>query len=196
MMEALVNASTIPPAQQSLENFKKTYFNMTIEKVAPYFPIDIRVKPGYTAVEEVLNNDPQKMTIHQLHKHCFYLETELFQTGLDTCTICRIVIGSLKIIWQISVRDVFQVHTILLNKNYNIQNIIHLSIPETEMWKELPILWRGQEVGQIGPIQALQVRHESYPLPEQLEWFYIEYDYLKLYTTIMLLCEHMNVTSR
>ena len=194
MMEAMVTASMIPAAQESMENFKNTYFNMTLEKVAPYFPIDIRIKPGYTAVEEVLNNDPKKMTIHQLHKHRFYLETELFQTGSDTCTICRIVIGSVKITWQISVRDVFQVHTLLLSKkiNYNLQNIIHLSISETEMWKGLPILWRGQEVGQIGPIEASgKVRHEPYQLPEQLEWFDVEYDrFLRMYTPIMLLREH------
>jgi len=190
MMEAMVTASMMPSAQQSMENFKKTYFNMTLERVAPYFPIDIRVKPGYTAIEETINDDPKKMTVNQLHKHRFYLETELFQTGSDTCTICRIVIGSVKITWQISVQDVFQAHTLLLSKNYA-QNIIHLSIPETEIWKGLPILWRGQEVGQIGPIEALQVKHEPHPLPEQLEWFNAEYDsYLRIHIAIMLLPEH------
>ena len=53
------------------------------------------MKSAHTAMtEELLDKDPSKMTIFELHKHPFYLETELLQTGPDTITICRIVIGS------------------------------------------------------------------------------------------------------
>jgi len=197
IMEALVTASMIPTVQQSVENYKKTYFAMSLEKVAPYFPIDIQVKPGYTAVEEVLSSDPKKMTVHQLHKHRFYLETELFQTGSGTCSICKIVIGSVKITWQISVGFVFQVSTLLLSKKYDLETITHLSIPEVEMWKGLPILWRGQEVGKIGSIETLldPVRREPYPLPTELKWLFLGYDsFLKIHFNVMLLREHAHWT--
>ena len=97
MIEAMASVSMVPAVQKSVENFKKTFFGMTIEEAAPYFPVDLRIKPGYTQVIESLDKDPRKMTIGELHKHRFYLETELFETGTDTCTIYRIVIGSVKL---------------------------------------------------------------------------------------------------
>ena len=49
---------------------------MTLKEAAPYFPI-IKVKPGYTTMHEDLDKDPSQMTISELHKHRFYLETEI-----------------------------------------------------------------------------------------------------------------------
>ena len=89
LMEAMVAASMIPAAQQSVENFKRTYFGMTLGEAAPYFP----TVTAHDALREKLDKDPSKMTIFELHKHRFFLETELLQTGPDTITICRIVIG-------------------------------------------------------------------------------------------------------
>ena len=85
MMEAMATASLIPAAQQSVENFKRTFFGMTLSEAAPYFPI-VPMKPSHTDITEILAKDPSKMTIFELHKHRFYLETELLQTGPDTCT--------------------------------------------------------------------------------------------------------------
>ena len=96
MMEAMATASMIPAAQEAIENFKKIFFSMTLKEAAPYFPI-IPVKPGYIMMHEALHRDPSQMTIGELHKHRFYLETEIIQTGPDTCTICSIRIGSVTI---------------------------------------------------------------------------------------------------
>ena len=93
MIEATAAASLIPAAQQSVENFKRTFFGMTLAEAAPYFPT-IPLKSAHTKITEQLDKDPSRMTIFELHKHRFYLETELLQTGPDTITICRIVIGS------------------------------------------------------------------------------------------------------
>ena len=82
-------ASRIPAAQKAIEDFKKTFFNMTLKEVAPYFPV-IDVKPNHTELHEELDRDPSEMPIGELHKHRFYLETEILKTGPDTCTICRI----------------------------------------------------------------------------------------------------------
>ena len=71
---------------------------MTLKEVAPYFPF-ISVKPNCTELHENLERGPSQKTIKELHKHCFYLETEILKTGPDTCTICRIMIGSVAIVW-------------------------------------------------------------------------------------------------
>ena len=115
MMEAMAAASLIPAAQQSVENFKQTFFGMTLAEAAPYFPITPS-KSAHTAMTEQLDKDPSKMTIFELHKHRFYLETDLFQTGPDTITICRIVIGSVTITWQIHVDHVYKAYCSLKKK--------------------------------------------------------------------------------
>ena len=65
---------------------------MTLKEAAPYFPV-IRVKPDHTELYKVLDRDPSQMTIGELNKYHFYLETKILQTGPDTCTICKIRIS-------------------------------------------------------------------------------------------------------
>ena len=110
MMEAMATASRIPAAQETIENFKKTHFSITLKKAAPYFPV-INVKPNHAELHEDLDKDPNKMTIGELHKHRFYLETEVLKIGPNTCTICRIMIGSVAIVWQIHVEYAYQVYS-------------------------------------------------------------------------------------
>ena len=173
MMEAMAVASLIPAAQQSVENFKTTFFGMTLAKAAPYFPI-IPLKSAHTAMTEQLDKDPSKMTIFELHKHRFYLETELLQTGPDTITICRIVIGSVTITWQIHVDHVYKAYCSLKKKQSQLppQGIMALSVDEAERYEGLLFVWRGQEIKQIGPIEPLpqQIQHKPIPLPEGLQW--------------------------
>ena len=172
MMEAMANASMIPAAQEVIENFKKTFFNITLKEAAPYFPV-IEVKPNHTELCEDLDRDPSEMTIGELHKHRFYLETEILKTGPDTCTICRIMIGSVAIIWQIHVDHAYQAYSRLkrFHSQSSLQAIRFMSIPETERWEGLPFLWHGQDIGEIGPIESSTcVRHEPYPLPQGFEW--------------------------
>ncbi|XP_065901461.1 glycylpeptide N-tetradecanoyltransferase-like isoform X2 [Dysidea avara] len=182
MLEAMVNASMVPAAQQSLKNFKETFFSMTLQEAAPYFPVIVREKPGHVVIQEILNKDHQKMTIGELHKHRFYLENELFQTGSDTCTICRIVLGSVKIIWHIHVDHVYQAYLSLNKKKSQLppQAITYLAIPKVVWWLKLPVLWRGQEVHDrmIGPIVKLtrHVRKEPHILHEELKWANLTYD--------------------
>ena len=92
MMKARAAASLKPAAQQSVENFKRTFFGMTLAKEAPHFLPIIPLKSAHTAMTEQLDKDPSKMTIFELHKHRFYLETKLLQTGPVTITICSIYI--------------------------------------------------------------------------------------------------------
>ena len=171
MMETMATASMIPAAQETIENFKKTFFSMTLKEAAPYFPV-IQVKPNHTELYEELDRDPSKMTIGELHKHRFYLETEILKTGPDTFTICRIVIGSVMIIWQVHVNHVYQAYSMLKLHSQPLPQAIHyMSIPETKMWEGLPFLWHGQDIGKIGPIEtSTYARREPYPLPQGYEW--------------------------
>ena len=145
---------------------------MTLKEAAPYFPV-IKVKPNHTELHEDLDRDPSEMTIGELHKHRFYLETEILKSGTDTCTICRIIIGSVTIIWQIHVDHAYQAHSRLkkLRSQTLLQAIRFMSIPETERWEGLPFLWHGQDMGEVGPIESSScVRQEPYPLPQGFEW--------------------------
>ena len=178
MMETMATASMISAAQETIKNFKNTFFSMTLKEAAPYFPV-IKVKPNHTELYEKLDKDPSKMTIGELHKHRFYLETEILKTGPDTCTICRIIIGSVMIIWQIHVEHVYQAYSRLkkLHIQLPLQAIQFMSIPEMKRWEGLPILWNGQDVDEIGPIETSTcVRHEPYPLPQGYEWSILDSD--------------------
>jgi len=170
ILEAMAAASLIPAAQESVENFKKTFFGMTLSEAAPYFPVCVRKKPDHTIMREVLDKDPTQMTIGDLHRHRFFIEVEITEKP-DSCTISRIVIGSVIIEWQIHVDYVYQAYTALENKlsQLALQSVTHLSIPEVIRWAELPILWRGQELTHIGPFEDLK-KTPSYNLPEGLEW--------------------------
>ena len=172
MMEAMATASRIPAAQETIENFKKTFFSITLKEAAPYFPV-IKVKPNHAELHEDLDWDPSQVTIGELHKHRFYLETEVLKTGPDTCTVCRIMIGSVAIVWQIHVDYAYHIYSRLKKVHPQLlsKEICFMSIPEMEKWEGLPFLWRGQDVGKIGPIESSTcVRHEPYPLPQGFEW--------------------------
>ena len=84
-------------------------------------------------MHEVLDKDPSQMTIGELHKHRFYLETEVVQNGPDTCTICSIKIGSVTIVWQIHLDHIHQAYSSIQSKMHSqlaMQAISYLSIPE------------------------------------------------------------------
>ena len=180
MMEAMATASMIPAAQATIENYKKAFFSMTLKEAAPYFPV-VPVKSGHTTMHEDLNKDPSQMTIGELHKHRFYLETEVIQTGPDTCTICSIKIGSVTIVWQIHLDNVYQAYISIKGKNSQLksQAIRHLSIDQAIFLEaRLPILLRGEIVEKNGPIQQCSESGESqpYPLPTGYEWVVLGYD--------------------
>ena len=181
MLETMATASLIPAAQETMENFKKTFFNMTLKEAAPYFPV-IPVKSGHITMHEHLDRDPSEMTIGELHKHRFYLETEVIQTGPDTCTICRIKIGSVTVVWQIHVDHVYQAYSSIKSKMHSqlsIHAISYLSIPEAAFLEaKLPLLLRGQEITQIGPFEQLteDTSKNHHPLPEGYEWCSVNRD--------------------
>ena len=174
MMEAMVTVSMIPAAQQMMENFKRVYFKMKLSDVVPYIPV-IPLKLGYTKIQEVIDKDPRNFTIEELHKHRFYLETELFKTGNNTIQCYKIMIGSVAIVWLIHVNDVYQAYTSLKNQTPS-PAIVYLTIPRVQEWIGIPNLWRGQNIEKIGPIEPLSgsITHNPLELPKQFEWTLID----------------------
>ena len=173
MMEAMAIASMIPAAQETIENFKKTFYNMTLKEAAPYFPV-MPAKSGYTAMHEDIDRDPSEMTIGELQKHRFYLETEVIQEGPGTCKIRKIMIGSVMIIWQIHVDHAYQAYSRLkvLHSQLPLQAIRYISVPEMKSWEGLPLLFPGQDMGEVGPIESsFDVTDKPYPLPQGFEWY-------------------------
>ena len=148
IMEAMATASMISAAQQSVENFKKTYmyYCMKLCEVLPDFVPVIPLKLGHTTIEEALDKDPKQLTIEELHKHRFFLEDKIFEIGPNTLAHYTIYCGSLKITWQVHVDHVYKAYSSINNKRcqLSLHAITHLSIPEVEDWTNLPVLWCGQ----------------------------------------------------
>ena len=188
MMEAMVTASMIPAAQETLQNFKEAFYGMKLSEVVPFIPV-IPLKSSHISIEEQLDVDPRQYTIGELNKHRFYLESELFESGSGTVTCYKIVVGSLFIVWQIHVDLVYKAYLSLSKKKSFLQSqaISHLSIPSVTKWASLPVMLRGQEVNEVGPIeQPLQdrKRKDSYSLPQGLQWTWLNsHDAMKFIDT-------------
>ena len=174
MMEAMVNASMVPAAQQSLENFKKVFHGKKLDEVVPHYVPVLSLMPNHTILREVLDKDPRHLTIAELHEHCFYLETELLETGGGSLSYYKIMVGSVIIEWQIHVNHVYQVRLRLKRKKaiLSLQAISQFVIPSAIKWEGLPVIWTGQEVEQIGPIEPVtdKVEKKPYLLPKGFEW--------------------------
>ena len=90
MIEAMASASLIAPAYESIENFKETFFNMTLAEAAPYLTVTRNES-------EMCDDDYSQITIHELYRHQFYLKTQFVRVGSDMLKTCRIVIEYLSI---------------------------------------------------------------------------------------------------
>ena len=188
IMEAMVTASMVPAAQQSLKNFKKTFFSMKLDEVIlPKLPLE----PNHTILKEVLDKDLKQLTIASLSQHHLYLE-EMLETALS---YRKIKMGSAIIEWQIHIDHVYQVYS-LLNKKMAallLGRINELFIPSATKWEGLPMQWFGQEEREIGPIEPVtdKVQKEPYSLPEGFEWIFMnsEAPEVEIYKTCLGLGE-------
>ena len=150
MMEAMVTASMVPAAQQSLENFKKTFFSMKLDEVKlPELPL----KPNHTILKVVLDKDLEQLTIASLSQYHLYLEN-ILETALS---YHKIMMGSVIIEWQIHIDHAYRVHSLLNKKmpTLSLEGTSELFIPNAIKWEGLPFTWIGQEEREIGPIQPV-----------------------------------------
>ena len=82
--------------------------------------------------------------------------------------------GCVELTWQIPTELVYRAYTSMKRKHDELLSLAVQSLvcEEADEYAGLPILWRGQEVEEIGPIEPLpeHVRQEPYSLPQGFHW--------------------------
>ena len=172
LLEALVSASGSPEAEAMLEQFKQIHY---VHKVSEVLPCVI-VRPIKDSVNfvEKFNKDPKELTLLDLLQHKHVLEYEVMDIGENKIVLSCIRTGCIEITWQIPLDQVYQAYA-SVKKNYDMLSSLRvesLVCKVADEYAGLPILWRGQEVGEVGPIKPLpeHVRQEPYSLPQGFQW--------------------------
>ena len=172
LLQALVSASGSPEAEEWLENFKKTFYAKKVTEVIPY----ISIKPFIESINivEKFNKDPRDLTISELLEHKYKLEYEVLDIDEGELVLSCIKTGCVELTWQIPQELVYRAYTSMKRKHDELSSLAVKSLvcEEADEHAGLPILWRGQEVGEVGPIEPLpeHVRQEPYSLPQGFHW--------------------------
>ena len=81
--------------------------------------------------------------------------------------------GCVELTWQIPQELIYRAYTSTKKDNeLSSMAVKSLSCKQVERYKGFPILWHGEEVGEVGPIEPLpeHVRQEPYSLPQGFHW--------------------------
>ena len=171
LLQALVSVSGSPEAEEWLENFKATFYAKKVTEVIPY----VTIKPFKESIDivEKFDKDPKDLTISELLEHKYKLEYELDVDEGELVLSC-IKTGCVELTWQIPRELVYRAYTSMKRKHDELSSLAVKSLvcEEADELVGLPILWRGQEVGEVGPIEPLpeHVRQEPYSLPQGFQW--------------------------
>ena len=172
LLQALVSASGSPEAEQWLESFKATFYTKKVTEVIPY----ISIKPLKESIDiiEKFDKNPKDLTISELLEHKYKLEYEVLDIDEGELVLSCIKTGCVELTWQIPPELVYQAYTSMKRKHDELSSLAVKSLicKEADEFAGLPILWRGQEVGDVGPIEPLpeHVRQEPYSLPQGFHW--------------------------
>ena len=172
LLQALVSASGSPEAEQWLESFKATFYTKKVTEVIPY----ISIKPFKESIDivEKFDKNPKDLTISELLEHKYKLEYEVLDIDEGELVLSCIKTGCIELTWQIPQELVYQAYTSMKRKHDGLSSLAVKSLvcEEADEYAGLPILWRGQEVGEVGPIEPLpeHVRQEPYSLPQGFHW--------------------------
>ena len=172
LLEALTYASGSPEAIEFLENFKKTFYPRKISEFIPYQLI----KPfkQFVNLKDKFDKDPSELTVYELLEHKYKLETEVLNTDEGELVLSCIKTGCVELTWQIPQELVYRAYTSMKRKHDKLSSLAIKSLfcEKADKYAGLPILWHGQEVGEVGPIEPLpeHVRQEPYSLPQGFHW--------------------------
>ena len=172
LLQALVSASGSPEAEEWLENFKATFYAKKVTEVIPY----VTIKPfkESTKIVEKFDKDPKDLTISELLEHKYKLEYEVLDIDEGELVLSCIKTGCVELTWQIPQELIYRAYTSMKRNHDDLLSLAVKSLvcEAAERYAGLPILWRGQEVGEIGPIEPLpeHVRQEPYSLPQGFQW--------------------------
>ena len=172
LLQALVSASGSPEAEQLLESFKATFYAKKVTEVIPY----ISIKPFNDSVDivEKFDKSPKDLIISELLEHKYKLEYEVLDIDEGELVLSCIKTGCVELTWQIPQELFYRAYTSMKRKHDELSSLAVKSLvcEEADEHAGLPILWCGQEVGEVGPIEPLpeQVRQEPYSLPQGFHW--------------------------
>ena len=172
LLQALVSASGSSEAEEWLESFKTIFYTKKVNEVIPY----VSIKPFKESIDivEKFDKDPKDLTISELLEHKYKLEYEVLDIDEGELVLSCIKTGCVELTWQIPQELIYQAHTSMKRKHDELSSLAVKSLvcEEADEFAGLPILWRGQEVGEIGPIEPLpeHVRQEPYSLPQGFQW--------------------------
>ena len=172
LLEALTYASGSPEAIELLEYFKRTFYPRKINEFIPYQ----LVKPfkEFTSLKDKFKKDPSEVTVYDLLKHRYKIEYEVLDINEGELVLSCIKTGCVELTWQIPQDLVYRAYTSMKRKRDELSSlgVKSLVCEEADEHAGLPILWCGQEVGEVGPIEPLpeHVRQEPYSLPQGFQW--------------------------
>ena len=173
LLQALVSASESPEAEDMLEAFKATFYTKKISEVIPY--INIKAFGKLITLVEKFDKDPKDLTISELLEHKYKLECEVLDIDEGELVLSCIKTGCVELTWQVPEDLLYQVYTSMKQKHDKLSTFAIKSLvceEADEFIDGLPVLLRGQEVGEVGPIEPLpeHVRQEPYSLPQGFHW--------------------------
>ena len=172
LLQALVSASGSPEAEEWLETFKATFYAKKITEFIPY----VSIKPFQDSIDiiEKFKKDPKELTVLELLQHKYKLEYEVLDIDEGELVLSCIKTGCVELTWQIPRELIYQAYTSMKRKHDKLSSLAIKSLicGEADEYAGLPILWRGQEVEEVGPIEPLpeHVRQEPYSLPQGFQW--------------------------
>ena len=152
LLQALVSASGSPEAEQWLESFKATFYTKKVTEVIPY----ISIKPFKESINivEKFDKHPKDLTISELLEHKYKLEYEVLDIDEGELVLICIKTGCVELTWQIPQELVYRTYTSMKRKHDELSSLAVKSLvcKEADGFAGLPVLWHGQEVGQVGPM--------------------------------------------
>ena len=167
LLTAVTEASGSPEAINSLEKYKAIYYSKKVSDLCEY-----KIKPfkHFVPLVEKYKKYSKKLTILDLQKHQYNIE-KIVEGGL---VLIEIKTGCVELTWQIPQELIYQAYTSMKRKHDELSSLAVKSLvcEEVDAFAGLPILWHGQEVGEVGPIEPLpeHVRQEPYSLPQGFHW--------------------------
>ena len=169
LLTAVTQASGSPEAIKSLEKYKATYYR---RKVSDLILCKYNIKPfkNFVPIVEKYKKDHNELTIFDLQKHQYEIE-KVVEGGL---VLIEIKTGCVELTWQIPQELVYRAYTSMKRKHDELSSLAVKSLvcKQADEYAGIPILWRGQEVREVGPIEPLpeHVRQEPYSLPQGFRW--------------------------
>ena len=170
LLTAVTIASGSIEAKESLKKFKELYYDKKISNVLKGYRYKIKSLEDSVSLFEKYEKIYNDLTVNDLQHH----QLEIENVVEEKLKLTEIKTGCVELTWQLPRELVYRAYTLIKKKYDELSSLAVKSLvcKEADKYAGLPILWRGQEVGVVGPIEPLpeHVRQEPYSLPSGFHW--------------------------